>query len=57
MSIIFISEGADLIITGTGQLNASGTSGSKITFTADDDNDGNYGETGERWGHIVFNNH
>ena len=27
-----------------------------ITFTADYDNDGNYGEPGERWGHISFQN-
>ncbi|HOK75943.1 MAG TPA: right-handed parallel beta-helix repeat-containing protein [Bacteroidales bacterium] len=53
--IIFLAEGADLIITGTGKLVASGSASSMITFTADDDNDGNYGETGERWGHIWFN--
>jgi hypothetical protein len=53
--IIFLAEGADLIITGTGSLDASGTSGSKITITSDDDNDGVYGESGERWGHIYFN--
>lgn len=53
-NIIFVAENADLIITGTGQLTADGTSSSKITFTADDDDDGNYGETGERWGHISF---
>ena len=54
MTIIFVSLGADLIITGTGQLNASGTSGSNITFTADANNNGIHGETGERWGHISF---
>ncbi len=52
--IIFLSETADLIITGTGQLEADGTPGSIITFTSDDDDDGNYGESGERWGHISF---
>lgn len=52
--IIFLSENADLIITGTGQLEADGTPVSKIRFTSDDDNDGTYGETGERWGHISF---
>jgi len=52
--IIFTTEGADLIITGTGQLEASGTAENMILFTADDDNDGNYGESGERWGHISF---
>ena len=25
-----------------------------IRFTADHDNDGNFGEAGERWGHISF---
>lgn len=52
--IIFLSETAELIITGTGQLEANGSPSSKITLTADDDNDGTYGETGERWGHISF---
>lgn len=52
--IIFLAEGADLIIKGTGQLEADGTSANMIRFTSDDDNDGNYGETGERWGHISF---
>ena len=52
--IIFTTEGADLIITGTGQLEASGTAENMILFTADGNNDGNYGESGERWGHISF---
>ncbi len=52
--IIFLTENADLIVTGTGLLEADGTQESIIHFTADDDNDGNYGETGERWGHISF---
>lgn len=52
--IIFLAETADIIVTGTGQLEADGTSGSRIRFTSDDDNDGNYGESGERWGHISF---
>lgn len=56
MKIIFVAEGADLIINGTGRLEAIGGSGSIITFTADDDDDGNYGEAPERWGHIVFDN-
>lgn len=54
-TIIFLSESADIIITSTGSLEAQGAPGRMITFTADDDNDGNYGETGERWGHIWFN--
>ena len=54
--IIFLSESADLIITGTGQLEADGTAENMIRFTSDDDNDGIYGETGERWGHISFQN-
>ncbi|GAH12124.1 unnamed protein product, partial [marine sediment metagenome] len=62
-NIIFVAENADLIINGTGQLTADGTSGSMITFTADHDNDSNYGEDAadngagdwdERWGHISF---
>ncbi|MBN2863684.1 MAG: right-handed parallel beta-helix repeat-containing protein, partial [Bacteroidales bacterium] len=56
ISVIFITEGADLIVNGTGRINASGTLNYQIIFTADDDNDSNYGESGERWGHIVFNN-
>ncbi|MBN2863472.1 MAG: hypothetical protein JXN62_09945 [Bacteroidales bacterium] len=52
--IIFLAEGADLIISGTGQLEAEGTIENMIRFTADDNNNGNYGETGERWGHISF---
>ena len=52
--IIFLAEGADIIITGTGQLEAVGASGNMIIFTADDNNNGVYGETGERWGHISF---
>ncbi|MCU0473996.1 MAG: right-handed parallel beta-helix repeat-containing protein [Bacteroidales bacterium] len=54
MKIIFVAEGADLKITSTGQLTAVGTPGNKITFTADDDDDGIYGESTERWGHISF---
>ena len=52
--IIFLSEAADMIITGTGQLEADGTAENMIRFTSDDDNEGDYGETGERWGHISF---
>lgn len=54
--IIFLAEGADLFITITGQLEAIGTPGSPILFTADDNNNGIYGEPGERWGHISFQN-
>jgi hypothetical protein len=53
-TIIFIAAGSDLIITGTGVLTASGSGSSNIRFTADFNNNGIYGETGERWGHIVF---
>lgn len=52
--IIFLSESADLIITGTGQLESDGTAENMIRFTADDDNDGIYGEAGENWGHVSF---
>jgi hypothetical protein len=43
---VSFDAGASLIITGSGSLNANGSSGSKITFTA-------YGSS---WGHIYFNN-
>lgn len=56
MTIVFVATGADIVINGTGSIYASGTAGSMIRFTADHDNDGNYGETGETWGHIVFDN-
>jgi hypothetical protein len=52
--VIFLSETADLRITGTGQLEADGSANNKILFSANDDNDGTYGETGERWGHVSF---
>jgi predicted outer membrane repeat protein len=55
MTVVFVTTGADLIINGTGSLSAIGSVGNIITFTADHDNDSNYGESGERWGHIVFN--
>ena len=53
--IIFLSESSNLIINGTGQIDATGTFENMITFTSDDDNDGNYGESNERWGHIYLN--
>ena len=52
--IVFLTSGSDIIITGTGVLTASGSAASMIRFTADFNNNGIYGETGERWGHIVF---
>lgn len=54
VKVIFVTDTADIKIRGTGRLVADGTSSGTIRFTADDDNDGNYGETGERWGHISF---
>ena len=54
--IVFLATGSDIIITGTGVLTASGSSASMIRFTADFNNNGIYGETGERWGHISFQN-
>jgi hypothetical protein len=54
--IIFLATGSDIIITGTGVLTAAGTAASMIRFTADFNNNGIYGETGERWGHISFQN-
>src|ERR1035437_7494933 len=52
--IVFLASGSDIIITGTGVLTASGSAGNMIRFTADFNNNGIYGETGERWGHISF---
>ncbi|MBE0676099.1 MAG: hypothetical protein IH591_15695, partial [Bacteroidales bacterium] len=54
VTVIFLSAGSDIFITGLGRLTADGTEGSKILFTADHDNDSNYGESGETWGHISF---
>jgi hypothetical protein len=45
-TIIFTVAGADLIITGTGQLNANGTASNYITFTR--------GTGNSSWGHISF---
>jgi hypothetical protein len=52
--IVFLASGSNLITTGNGVLNASGLSSSMIRFTADFNNNGIYGEPGERWGHISF---
>jgi hypothetical protein len=56
VTIRFCATGADLIVTGLGELTADGTPSSQIRFTADTDKDGIYGETGETWGHISFKN-
>jgi hypothetical protein len=52
--IVFLTPGSDIIITGTGVLTADGTNSSMIRFTADSDNSGTFGGTGETWGHISF---
>lgn len=52
--IVFLTPGTDIIITGAGVLTADGTSSSTIRFTADSDNSGTFGELGETWGHISF---
>jgi hypothetical protein len=54
VTVRFCATGADLIITGLGELTADGTPSAQIRFTADTDKDGIYGETGEIWGHISF---
>jgi hypothetical protein len=54
LTIVFVSAGADLIVTGSGVLTASGSGANMIRFTADFNNNGVYGETGETWGHISF---
>ena len=56
ITIVFLAEGSDIIINGTGRIEALGTSLAPVLFTSDDDDDGNYGETGERWGHLAFMN-
>ena len=55
-TIVSLLPGTNIIITGTGVLNASGTNTSMIRFTADSDDSGTYGGTGETWGHISFQN-
>lgn len=54
VTIVFLGNAIDIRITGLGQITADGTASNRIRFTADHDNDGNYGESGERWGHISF---
>src|SRR5664280_1086029 len=52
--IIFTAV-ANIIVTSEGVLSANGGPGTNgILFTADYGNNGTYGETGERWGHISF---
>jgi hypothetical protein len=47
-TITFLVAGANLIITGTGQLFANGTASNQITFTN--------GTSNSSWGHISFQN-
>ncbi|MDX9929773.1 MAG: hypothetical protein RBS37_08000, partial [Bacteroidales bacterium] len=54
VTVVFLTAGSDLIFTGLGMLTAEGAPTQKITFTADYDDDGNYGESGETWGHVSF---
>lgn len=54
--VVFLAAGSDIIVTGSGVLSASGSAASMIRFTADFNNNGVYGESGERWGHISFQN-
>jgi hypothetical protein len=54
--VVFVASGSNIIITGTGVLTASGSAASMIRFTADFNNNGIYGEPGETWGHISFQN-
>jgi len=46
--ILFKGNDVKLIVDGAGSIVANGTSGNEIFFSADDDEDGNYGENGER---------
>ena len=52
MTIIFTASDSRILVDGT--FNAVGSSGNEILFTADYDDDGNYGESGERWGHLYY---
>jgi len=52
--IILVSGSADFIINGTGQVVADGTIDNMIWFTSDDNDNGIFGETGERWGHVYI---
>jgi len=54
VKVIFVTDSADIKIRDTGRLIADGTPSSQIRFTADDNNNGIYGEPGEIWGHISF---
>lgn len=46
--ILYKGNDVKLIVDGSGSIVANGTSGNEILFSADDDEDGNYGENGER---------
>ena len=43
-----------ILVNGTGQLNAQGTSTSRILITSDSDLDGTYGEPTDTWGNITL---
>ncbi len=53
-TLISTSIGAGILINGTGQLNAQGTSLARILITADTDLDGTNGEATDNWGNITL---
>jgi len=53
-TIVLKNTTSYILVYGTGIIDANGTSINGILFTADNDGDGNYGETGETWMSIAF---
>jgi predicted outer membrane repeat protein len=53
-TLISTNSKAGILINGTGQFDARGTSSNKILFTADLDLDGINGETTDTWGNITL---
>jgi hypothetical protein len=53
-TLISVNNKAGILINGTGQLDARGTSTGKILFTADLDLDGINGEATDTWGNITL---
>lgn len=54
VTVVFTAASTDMIVTGLGRITAEGNEADTIRFTADHNDNGIYGESGETWGHIVF---
>ncbi|MCK7538039.1 MAG: hypothetical protein MZV63_47305 [Marinilabiliales bacterium] len=52
--LICLSRYACILISGTGRMNAQGSSSRRITITADTDADGIVGESTDFWGNILM---